>query len=60
MQHGKILQTGSPEQIYQRPTSEAVVSFFGSPNMLDATVTGIKLEHYGLIKLSLGQGRPRL
>jgi iron(III) transport system ATP-binding protein len=40
MQAGGILQVGTPEEIYQRPTSRAVAAFFGSPNLLDATVTG--------------------
>ena len=40
MQAGRILQVGTPEEIYQRPTSRAVAAFFGSPNLLDAKVTG--------------------
>jgi iron(III) transport system ATP-binding protein len=40
MQNGCILQVGTPEEIYQRPTTRAVASFFGSPNLLDAKVTG--------------------
>src|SRR6185503_9805626 len=38
MMHGKILQIGSPEEIYQRPVSREVAAFFGSPNLLDAKV----------------------
>src|SRR5215218_232485 len=40
MEGGKILQVGSPEEIYQRPGSRSVASFFGSPNLLDAEVMG--------------------
>jgi len=40
MQGGRILQVGTPEEIYQRPTSRAVAAFFGSPNLLDAEVIG--------------------
>ena len=40
MQGGHILQIGAPEEIYQRPNSRAVAAFFGSPNLLDAKVTG--------------------
>lgn len=40
MQAGRILQVGAPEEIYQRPASRAVAAFFGSPNLLDAKVTG--------------------
>ncbi len=38
MQAGRVLQVGAPEQIYQRPASRDVASFFGSPNLLPATV----------------------
>jgi len=38
MQHGRILQIGPPETIYQRPASRAVAAFFGSPNLLEARV----------------------
>ena len=40
MQAGRILQVGAPEEIYQRPASRVVAAFFGSPNLLDARVTG--------------------
>jgi iron(III) transport system ATP-binding protein len=40
MQAGRVLQIGVPEDIYQRPLSAAVASFFGSPNLLPATVIG--------------------
>ena len=53
MQRGRILQSGSPEDIYQRPNSEAVASFFGAPNLLDATVTKIEPAGDKLAKLSL-------
>jgi iron(III) transport system ATP-binding protein len=39
MQAGRVLQIGTPEVIYQRPQSRAVATFFGSPNLLPATVT---------------------
>lgn len=42
MRGGRILQIGTPTEIYQRPNSEAVASFLGSPNLLDAIVTGIE------------------
>lgn len=38
MQAGKVLQVGPPEEIYQRPQSRAVATFFGSPNLMQATV----------------------
>jgi hypothetical protein len=39
---GKILQVGPPQDIYQRPNSEVVATFFGAPNLLDATVTTVE------------------
>jgi iron(III) transport system ATP-binding protein len=42
MRSGKILQVGPPQDIYQRPNSEAVAAFFGAPNLLDATVTTVE------------------
>jgi iron(III) transport system ATP-binding protein len=39
MQAGRVLQIGTPEEIYQRPRSQAVATFFGSPNLMRATVT---------------------
>lgn len=32
MQAGRVLQIGTPEEIYQRPRSREVATFFGSPN----------------------------
>src|SRR5437868_2168462 len=42
MRSGKILQVGPPEEIYQRPNSEIVATFFGAPNLLDAAVTTVE------------------
>ncbi len=47
MQEGKILQIGSPEEIYQRPRSQAVATFFGSPNLLPAHVTQCRSDGTG-------------
>jgi iron(III) transport system ATP-binding protein len=40
LEAGRVLQTGTPEEIYQRPRSRAVATFFGAPNLLRATVAG--------------------
>jgi iron(III) transport system ATP-binding protein len=42
MDRGRVLQIGSPENIYQRPASRAVAAFFGSPNLLDGRVTACR------------------
>jgi iron(III) transport system ATP-binding protein len=57
MQGGRILQIGSPEEIYQRPTSRAVAAFFGSPNLLDAKVNDCERVEDGTFKVSIsGKG----
>jgi iron(III) transport system ATP-binding protein len=38
MQSGKVLQIGSPEDVYERPASRAVAAFFGSPNLMPGKV----------------------
>jgi iron(III) transport system ATP-binding protein len=38
MNHGKIEQLGSPEDIYERPRSEFVARFIGSSNVISGTV----------------------
>jgi iron(III) transport system ATP-binding protein len=39
MQRGHILQIGAPETVYRRPASREVASFFGTPNLIAASVT---------------------
>jgi iron(III) transport system ATP-binding protein len=53
MQAGRVLQIGKPEEIYQRPQSQAVASFFGSPNLMRATVTACSRLGDGDFKLSV-------
>ena len=38
MRDGRIEQAGTPESIYQRPSSRFVASFIGASNMFDGTV----------------------
>jgi iron(III) transport system ATP-binding protein len=38
MQRGRILQSGPPEQVYRRPATSEVAAFFGTPNLIEATV----------------------
>jgi iron(III) transport system ATP-binding protein len=45
MQEGRILQTGAPEEIYQRPRSPVVAAFFGSPNLLAGHVAECRPDH---------------
>ena len=38
MHEGKLLQIGTPEDIYERPTTRFVADFIGRSNFLEATV----------------------
>jgi spermidine/putrescine transport system ATP-binding protein len=38
MNHGRILQEGSPEEIYERPTSKFVADFIGQTNFFEGQV----------------------
>jgi iron(III) transport system ATP-binding protein len=40
MNEGRIVQVGSPRDIYERPRNRFVADFVGSANFLDATVAG--------------------
>jgi len=53
MEGGKILQVGTPEEIYQRPGSRSVAAFFGSPNLLDAEVTASQPGDAGYFRLDV-------
>lgn len=39
MRHGKIESLGTPEDVYERPTTEFVASFLGASNLLTGRVT---------------------
>ena len=41
MQNGRIVQDGSPTELYEHPASPYVANFIGSSNLLDARVTGV-------------------
>ncbi len=44
MHGGRALQIGPPEDLYRRPASAAVASFFGAPNLLAARVTACQRD----------------
>lgn len=50
MREGRILQTGSPREIYDRPASRAVAAFVGHANLWDGTVVGD-----GRVRLAIGE-----
>ncbi len=47
MQRGNILQEASPTDIYARPRDVEVASFFGTPNLLPATVARVAEDAAG-------------
>ena len=48
MRNGRIMQRGTPRQIYEAPTSEFVADFVGSINFISATVRGIDADQMTL------------
>ncbi|CAN5917556.1 ABC transporter ATP-binding protein [soil metagenome] len=50
MDAGRLLQVGTPEQIYERPSSPMVAQFIGDTNLLTATV-----KDDGQVELAGGQ-----
>jgi spermidine/putrescine transport system ATP-binding protein len=53
MRHGKIEQLGTPEELYERPTTGFVAGFLGVSNLLDAEVAG-RDDGYAALKLADG------
>src|SRR6185312_11945114 len=53
MQGGRILQIGTPEAVYRRPVSRDVAAFFGTPNLIEATVAGSRPTAGGEFALAI-------
>ena len=53
MNAGEVEQTGTPQELYQKPRSRFVASFLGEMNWVDGA--GIRPE---CVRLSRGEGRP--
>lgn len=54
MEHGRIIQMGSPQEIYHRPRTRFVADFVGTTNLLTAVVAE---KSPGYSRLSLPNGR---
>ncbi len=54
MRKGKILQTGSPRELYMNPESIFVAHFIGESNFLEGYVTGKNNEGNAIIELREG------
>ncbi|AJG22026.1 ABC transporter ATP-binding protein [Cupriavidus basilensis] len=50
LDHGRVHQLGTPQQVYEQPADTFVATFIGSPPMnlvdTDALVTGFRPEHF--------------
>jgi iron(III) transport system ATP-binding protein len=55
MSEGKVMQIGSPRDIYERPQNKFVADFVGLTNFLDATVTGAETNGSYRVECALGQ-----
>jgi multiple sugar transport system ATP-binding protein len=66
LNHGKVIQSGNPDDIYEKPASAAVAELVGSPkiNLLDSVLSGRKAQtpfgaipletkHEGPVKLAI-------
>jgi ABC-type Fe3+/spermidine/putrescine transport system ATPase subunit len=51
MDHGRVLQVGAPNEIYDEPQSQFVAGFVGVSNLLELEVAAVEAE---VVKLRLG------
>lgn len=58
MNHGRIEQAGSPEEIYRRPRSEFIARFLGGTNILRGKRLGNGVVDCGGVLLRCGSGDP--
>ncbi|HJS75213.1 MAG TPA: ABC transporter ATP-binding protein [Vicinamibacteria bacterium] len=56
MHGGRLVQLGSPEEIYHRPASRSVAAFFGTPNLLAGRVAEVRRERERTMALVSGAG----
>jgi spermidine/putrescine transport system ATP-binding protein len=54
MNNGKIEQLGSPEEVYERPSTDFVASFLGASNLIGAKV--VQRQSSGLAQVRLDGG----
>ena len=52
MASGKILQIGSPQDVYERPANRTVAAFFGSPNFLSGKILQCEADN-GRFRLAI-------
>jgi spermidine/putrescine transport system ATP-binding protein len=54
MSHGKVLQVGSPVEIYERPNCKFVADFIGDTNFLEGEVSQIEKDRISVSVSGLG------
>lgn len=60
MQDGRILQVGSPQSIYDNPTSAFVASFIGDTNLIDSRAAEAVTADSGLLAAATADGSRHL
>jgi iron(III) transport system ATP-binding protein len=56
MSEGRIIQVGSPRDIYERPRNKFVADFIGSTNFLDGEISGMEAEEgYCRVRTEVGE-----
>lgn len=60
LNHGRVVQVGSPEELYERPTSVFAANFLGKSNFLRGTVKGVDggLLAYAIAEREFRQAAP--
>lgn len=56
MSHGKVLQVGTPTEIYERPTGRFVADFIGETNFLEGKVEAVERQLSSAAKSSADDG----
>ncbi len=59
MNQGRIVQLGSPEEIYESPRARFVANFVGHTNVFDGKVSAIDADSTCVVTLNGGQARMR-
>jgi spermidine/putrescine transport system ATP-binding protein len=54
MNHGRLLQVGTPREIYERPADAFVADFVGSLNAFDLRVDEV-IDGYGVMRIGAGE-----
>jgi spermidine/putrescine transport system ATP-binding protein len=60
MHRGRVMQVGTPSEVYSQPASSYVATFLGSANLFPATVAEVRVGglvcRVGAVDLSVGKG----